>query len=226
MRAPVDLAVANNRIWCAIVCDSHGIAHDSNERVWGALSKAPPYYPDAITIHPDVTLRDVEDFMENREFASMKDSYANLDLSSRGFNVLFEAEWIYHAPAIGMEPAESSWQWHAVASEEDLLPWSVANGTETVIRTDLLRRNDVKIYMREEADGLSGFIASLGGNAIGISNVFSTGRTNESIWTDIVSIVSKQFPGIPMVGYERDDDLAAALASGWTSIGPLRVWVR
>ncbi len=35
--------------------------------------------------------------------------------------------------------------------------------------------------------------------------------------------VAASFPGLPITGYERGDDLDAALRSGYTALGPLRV---
>ncbi len=211
MNLLVDMAVENNIIWCGIVCDTHGISQTSREHVWGLLSKAPAYYPDIITLNKNVTVKEVNDFIGNKEISSIKDSYANLDMVSHGFKILFEAEWIYHAQVIGLEPIQTLWR--EITTEKDLLRWSFANGTETVIKSDLLQRNDVKIFMHEDDGEISGFIANLGANAIGISNVFST-------------CISTEFPGFPIVGYEQNNDLTAALLSGWTSIGPLRVWIK
>ena len=33
-------------------------------------------------------------------------------------------------------------------------------------------------------------------------------------------------PGLPIVGYERGEDLAAARQAGFTVLGPLRIWAR
>jgi hypothetical protein len=33
-------------------------------------------------------------------------------------------------------------------------------------------------------------------------------------------------PGLPIVGYERGEDLAEARQAGFTALGPLRVWAR
>jgi hypothetical protein len=38
-------------------------------------------------------------------------------------------------------------------------------------------------------------------------------------------VVAHLFPGRPLVGYERSDDLTAALAGGFQTTGELRVWV-
>lgn len=224
MKPQVDMAVLNNAIWCGLVCDTHGIAQTSREHVWGLLSEAPAFYPDIITVSRVVTTEEVMDFIGSREISSIKDSYANLDMLAVGFNILFEAEWIYHATVVDMDNIQTPWR--VITTEEELSQWTFASGLEGVIKSDLLQHKDVKIFIHENNGEISGFIANLGADVVGISNVFSAVHTNESLWIDIVRIVSTEFPGLPMVGYEQNGDLAAALSSGWTSIGPLRVWIK
>jgi hypothetical protein len=224
MNVQVDTAVLNNIVWCGIVCDTHGIARTSRENVWGVLTKAPTFYPDIITSSRHVTIEEVNNFIGNREISSVKDSFANLDLSLVGFKILFEAEWIYHAPVANLELFQSAWR--VITTENDLAQWTFAHGSGNVIRPELLKRGDVRIFTHEKEGEIAGFIANLGANAVGISNVFSPVNANENLWSDIAKVVSIEFPGLPLVGYEQDGDLTAALLSGWTSIGPLRVWLK
>ncbi|WP_029191943.1 hypothetical protein [Paenibacillus elgii] len=218
----VDNAVLNNIAWCGIVCESHGLIPISSERVWGLLSKAPELYPDIITSSRHTTSDEVHSFIGNREIFSIKDSFANLNMVPYGFTVLFDAEWICHDPVADVDHVQS--EWTVVSSEEDLAKWTCASGLQKVLKPKLLERKDVKIFLHENNGELSGFIANLSANTVGISNVFS--NTNKKIWSDIAPIVSSYFPGIQMVGYENGDDLTAALLSGWASIGPLRVWIK
>ncbi|MDQ0112016.1 hypothetical protein [Paenibacillus harenae] len=139
-----------------------------------------------------------------------------------GFEILFEAKWIYHAPVTDVDFVQA--EWSAVTNEKDLTQWVLANGLQKVIRPDLLKHQDVKIFVHEINGERSGFIANLSANAVGISNVFS--NCKKSVWSDIAKIVSAYFPGIPMVGYESGDSLTSALLSGWTTLGPLRIWIK
>jgi hypothetical protein len=41
-----------------------------------------------------------------------------------------------------------------------------------------------------------------------------------------VRAVAALGPGLPIVGYERGEDLAAARAAGFRVLGPLRIWAR
>ena len=47
-----------------------------------------------------------------------------------------------------------------------------------------------------------------------------------AVWAGLVPVVDRLFPDAPIVGYERDEDLRAALAVGFRDLGPLQVWVR
>lgn len=218
----VDTAVINNIVWCGVVCELHGLAQTSSERVWGLLSKAPELYPDIITSSSHATSEEVKDFIGSREIFSIKDSFANLNMVPFGFKVLFEAKWIHHAPVVDVDFDKTGWT--VISTEKDLARWTLACGLQKVIIPKILDRKDVKIFMHDIDGEISGFIANLNANTVGISNVFS--NNNTIIWTDISPLVSTYFPGIPMVGYENGDDLTAALSSEWTTIGPLRVWIK
>ncbi|RDU38718.1 hypothetical protein DRW41_03935 [Neobacillus piezotolerans] len=224
MNTLVDQAVLNNVAWCEIVCNTHGIAGISKQQVWGLLSKAPPFYPEIITISKDVPIEEIKHFIENGNDSSIKDSYANNDLARFGFKILFEAEWIYHSSVSDLEPIQSNRR--VITTEEDLAQWTITSELDGVIKPDLLKRKNVKIFILEKNDGIYGFIANLNANVVGISNVFSIGKENKSLWRDIPQVVANEFPGLAMVGYEHGSTLEDAHLSGWRSIGPLRVWFK
>jgi len=46
------------------------------------------------------------------------------------------------------------------------------------------------------------------------------------VWGEVAAVVGQLFPSLPVVGYEHGADLDAALAAGFTNLGPLRVWLR
>ena len=48
-------AVINNARWCDAVCRSHGYPGEFTGRLWISARHALPFYPNAITLSPDVT---------------------------------------------------------------------------------------------------------------------------------------------------------------------------
>ena len=65
--------------------------------------------------------------------ASVKDSYATLDLARHGFDELFEARWITHDPS----PAHSNWT--VVQTAEELAEWTDAADLSNTLTPELLR---------------------------------------------------------------------------------------
>jgi hypothetical protein len=62
---------------------------------------------------------------------------------------------------------------------------------------------------------------------VGLSNVATAeGADEDATWAYAIRAAAGWCPTLPIVGYERDDDLAVARRQGFTTIGPLRVWIR
>jgi hypothetical protein len=61
--------------------------------------------------------------------------------------------------------------------------------------------------------------------AIGLSNVVAECDDEPAVWRDLGSLAAATFPGLPLVGYESDDELAAAQKGGFEIGDPLRIWV-
>ncbi|GGE50922.1 hypothetical protein GCM10011391_32150 [Pullulanibacillus camelliae] len=224
MNQRLQKAVLNNISWCSFVCDTHEIKQTATENLWGTLSKAPAFYPDLITKNSHVTENDVWGFINNRKVGSIKDSFATLNLSAMGFKVLLEAEWIYHEPLSERESTEPL-QWQIIAAETELSKWTALQGSTNSLKPSLLKRPEIKFFLREKKEGIEGFIANAGAGVIGVSNVFSSGVTSDNLWTDIVKELSVIFPDTPLVGYEHSEALHEARRAGWSSLGPLQIWV-
>lgn len=224
MLSKIDEVVLNNIAWCQIVCNTHGIVGVSKENIWGLHSKAPKFYPELITSNKCATIEEVKSFIEDGKVSSIKDSYANLDLALLGFDVLFEAEWLVHAPVLDFDPIQTNWR--VVDTEKDLKKWTAVSELENIIKSELLKEHNVKIYICETEDGTLGFIANLSTGVVGISNVFPIGYEEEKLWKEIPKIISKEFPKRSLVGYEHGSSLRVAKLSGWKAIGPLRVWIK
>ena len=214
----LEQAVRNNAEWCDLVCRAHGIVTRFDPDAWLALGRTPMFYPDAVTLMPapgDLLAR-----IDATPGYSVKDSFAALDLSGYGFEVLFEAEWVHRPPAA----VEDSPEWTVVRTPERLRQWGMAHGGGDVFRPELLDETAVAILARTDDAGtiVAGVIGNRSGSVVGLSNSFGL----DAGWTTAVRAVGARFPGLAMVGYESGPELAAAKAAGFVGIGPLRVWTR
>ncbi|WP_048749246.1 hypothetical protein [Paenibacillus sp. P22] len=214
-------AVRNNAVWCGIVCDAHGIEHGCTGDVWLTSTPAPAFYPDMITLASHIDPSAAQLHAEDRKRTFIKDSFASLDLFSCGYEILFDASWIFHPAASKSAPIAAGWR--VVSSAADFELWVEAAGLASVLHPEAMERQEVKLFMHDEDGTSAGFIATCAADVVGISNVWETGR---SAWPDFAPIVSRAYPGVDLVGYERDGNLRAARQSGWQELGPLRVWKR
>jgi hypothetical protein len=213
---------------------SHGVAGEFGTQAWTAPARTPPYYPDAVTLAPAAdTAALVARIDTAAPGASVKDSFADLDLSDAGFRVLFEAQWIHRPPSAPTTTPGLSWE---VANDPDklrawALAWDNEQGDADLFRPELLDDPDTFVLGVRSADGhdrtVAGAVASRSDQAVGISNVFTRdGGDADAAWPVVLDAAHRLFPNLPVVGYEHGDDLAAALRHGFAPIGPLRVWLR
>jgi hypothetical protein len=162
--------------------------------------------------------------------ASVKDSFADLDLAPTGFRVLFEAQWIHFPAAKATSPTYLGWE--VCMSPEVLRTWAIAwdggEGNADLFRPELLDEPDVFVFSARSPDGrvIAGAVANRSEQVIGVSNVFAVDGDLDTAWQVVAEAVGRVFPDLPMVGYERGDALDAAVHHGFEPIGPLRVWVR
>jgi hypothetical protein len=125
-------------------------------------------------------------------------------------------------------------QWISVGSAIELIPWEKAWASldddaerPRTFRPDLLSRPEIHI-IRALSGGVSvgGGILNAGAGMVGLSNLFASGIKREIVWDGLSKVARTVFPGLPLVAYDRGDDLAAAHRAGFTTIGPLRIWQR
>jgi hypothetical protein len=89
------LAVEDNVAWCDQVAGAHGVVTSLEDDRWWAASRTPPFYPDAITRRPGTRAEAVLAGVDRSPGCSVKDSFADLDLRPVGFDILFEAQWLF-----------------------------------------------------------------------------------------------------------------------------------
>ena len=256
------LCARNNALWCDAVCRAHGLPGEFLAGLWLNRHPVPRFYSNAVTLSPKDPAGQrawVEHLMTRRTRFSVKDSFATLDLSRLGFDVLFEATWLWRDPA-GVHPTFGSGlhflegeadqvrrtqesathqglSWSVVTDAAGLVRWEAAwaglhdgqvvPGSERIFRRGLLHEPGVAL-LAGARDGQVVAVAAANqtGEVVGLSNVFAPAAEADACWAGAVAFAAALFPGRPLVGYERGDDLARAQAVGFVPVGPLRVWAR
>src|SRR4051812_11656702 len=89
-------AARNNAAWVNAVARSHWMATRCDGSAWRADGRMPPFYPNLVTLDPEVDARTLLDDLPRgaAQGWGLKDSFARLDLTSDGFVPVFEAVWI------------------------------------------------------------------------------------------------------------------------------------
>lgn len=226
-------AVIDNARWCHLVCATNGIAGRFDEDAWVSARRTPPMYPDAVTLVVEASGDAVLSRVDAMPGCSIKDSFATLDLTAAGFEVLFDASWI---ASDGTRPrGRGPLRWERMGRPADLRSWALDHGAGATFTPALLDEPSVTILSGMDRNGRrrAGAIATEGDEAIGISNVFVTGAEDDGdaaafgpAFAGAAAAIGGRYPGRPIVGYLAGARLAAAQAAGFEPIGPLRVWLR
>lgn len=231
-------AARNNAEWCDAVCRAHGNPGEFHEGMWLNRHQVPRFYPNAGML-AEPSQRQLNLIAELLAVGlpsgwAVKDSFSMLELESRGFKMLFEAEWIYLPVARLKEivSARTSARWEIVRNDLALAEWesawsSAAGDTskERIFLPALLENEDIAVVAGYRDDHIvAGAIANRSNGVVGWSNFFAPAAEILDAAAASLATLSGVFNGLPIVGYERGDDLRNALALGFESLGPLRVW--
>jgi hypothetical protein len=229
--------VSNNLGWYEAVLRPHGVSGAITRGVWTCRERVPPYYSNAITVEESdravqtEVLRDLAKDLV-RPF-SVKDSFAILELALLGLRPLFDAEWIWRDPSSGPpEHRLRNLEWRRVTSNEELIHWEAAwrtNGSPADTRVflpELLASREVVLLAGRQGDRIvAGCAANHSPGVVGFSNFFAEDADREPIMASALGAVFLLAPDVPVVGYERGDDLARAKRLGFHTVGALRVWL-
>ena len=224
MLGHIAAAAANNADWCSAVCRAHDIVTTAGPRVWTAATRTPDGYPDAVTLSPDASVDDILDRVGVEPGCSVKDSFAALNLTTRGFRVLLEGQWIYRDIE---QPSHVEHTWTPVTRAADLYEWAEAHGNRAAFREGLLTDQQVRILARRDGDGriCCGAALNRSADVVGVSNVFTSTVEPDLAWRELVAAATEIFPETPLAGWETAGDLSPAAAAAFRPIGPLRVWL-
>jgi hypothetical protein len=223
----VTAAAGNNAEWCDAVCRSHGLPGTFSHDAWTNPRRTPPLYPDAVTLRAAASAPAVLAAIDTATpGATVKDSFARLDLSADGFDVLFEAEWLYREASPRPRDVE---EWQQIrdpgALERWESAWAGAQGPRGLFRSELLDEPNV-VVLSLERDGriAAGAILSRSKAVVGVSNLFSLAGELAAAWPGCLAGAAQVWPGASVVGYEAGHELDAAHAAGFVSTGLLQVW--
>jgi hypothetical protein len=221
---PLTLAVRENAAWCDLVCRLHRYSPDGDGRLWWSSRRTPDLVPDAVTLVPDLSVLDVLGRINDSAGASVKDSFATLDLAGQEWVVRFDATWIARPPGSDADDQVAS-TFALVRERFPFSTWCRAwGGPDGALPTGLRRASGVTVLGRAGnggfADGGIVHRTEVGGVAVaGLWNAFGE-------FSDVADAVAHRHPEAWIVSYERGAGLDAALAAGFSAIGPLRVWTR
>ncbi len=203
----VRAAARNNAEWCATMCRSHGSAGEFGAQAWAAPVRTPLYYPDSVTLVPGADRADLVARIDTAApGASVKDSFADLDLVEAGFRVLWKAQWI-HRPA-SAPTTSSDLEWKVVGTRDMLRDWALAwdngDGNADLFRPALLDDPATLVLAGQSADGrlVAGAVANRSDEVVGISNVFALDGGPDAAWSVVLDAATELFPTLPVVGYE------------------------
>ena len=164
---------------------------------------SPRLYPDAVTLVPRLVAGVVLKPIDTSPGCSVKDSFADLDLSAHGFIVVLDAQWIFRAPVL--PPTGPRLGWQLITSDEDLERWAVAADLEGIICPELIRGPTVRVLgVRDEHVVTAGAIINQSGAAVGLSNVFTTAATRVSVWRDLPAAIGDVFPACRSSGMNTE----------------------
>jgi hypothetical protein len=210
-------AALNNARWCDAVCRAHGHAGRMLPHMWVNAATVPRFYPNAITLAVgDTALEEQQTTVEILQKSNLpgrwavKDSFHTLDLSRRGFELLFDAQWIR-----GGMPAEGP--------SADIVWQREAKGVAGLPFDDpafamFTGRRGFKV--------VAGFMLYRAEDVVGVSNVVAETADTPAVWRTLTLTAAQTFPRLPVVGYESGGELQAAVKAGFEAGDKLRVWVK
>jgi hypothetical protein len=232
----VRLAAFNNAHLCEAVCRAQGRTGEFVESgaIWINRHHVPRFYPNAVTISPDASTDTIDELLRIGSIGqfAVKDSFCALDLTSRGFHILFEEQWIYRAaskPRPNLQ--DTGVRWARIDNPADLAAWESAwsgaseGNRDRVFAPPILDEEDIPFLAAYSGEQIvAGVIANRTGRVVGMSNVFLPAENALEFTAGCVASIIDAFPGLPIVGYEGGPALEIARRLGFEAIGPLRIW--
>jgi len=187
--------------------------------MWVNAQAVPRFYPNAVSLRRDAAALDEQratlDILARSNPPgrwSVKDSFATLDLSRRGFDLLFDARWIRQLPLL-------------IARTSSDLAWQRVE-TSDAFPTNLFADESFAMFAGTRAGEVAaGGTLYRAEKVVGLSNVVAEPGDAVAVFRDLVALAAGLFPGLPIVGYESGNELDAAISAGFEPGDELRIWV-
>jgi hypothetical protein len=220
-------AARSNAEWCDAFCRTYGIAGRLEAEFWTSPKRTPPLYPDAVTLAPGIAPAQFLAGIDTSDGCSVKDSFADLDLTPHSFRVLFRGEWLFRAG----DTAPASSRWLVIETREQLEEWEstwrASPAVPPFFRPALLANAAIAVLARYDGDRIAaGAVANRSATVVGLSDVFDTDGDLASAWRDAGRAAQARWGSVPVVSYDSGAALEAAHEVGFGSVGELAVWVR
>ena len=242
LRSRVEQAVRNNAVWCDAVCRAHGAPGEFHEDLWLNRHPVPRFYSNAITLRdsakPAALVDRIQTLLVSSATAlwSVKDAFHALDLTALGLQPLFDATWLWRDPSPVPDLATEV-RWSRIERASELAQWEAAWSADPgndagrkqprLFPDPLLADDQIAFIAGRNGDRIvAGAILNRTDNVVGLSNVFAAPDCAASTWGGAVTTAGAIFPGLPLVGYERGQELSVARSLGFTPLGGLRVWIK
>lgn len=232
-------SIENSVHWYDAMCEAHGVPGEHHDAYWINRHAMPPYMSNLITLRGDADASAqvvaIRSLVDTHTGCGVKDSFQCLSLGELGLRVLFHATWIFRASSQAPED-DGALEWRVVRTALELQAWertwrgtgdnAAARQHTEVFRPSLLHRSDFRFLLGERG-GKAVATAALNRNAhaVGLSNVFAATEPPHQLFPGCVRLACSIFPGLPLVGYQRDSHLIAATAAGFEPVHGLTVWV-
>lgn len=192
----VTTAARNNASLCTKVLAAHGIASRQSPTLWQADAPPIPFYPAAVTLAPNAVVPRVP--------GAIKDSFN--DLTPTGYDLGLQGSWWQ----------VRSTQTPAAHPEPDLPGWCRDWGEDAATFPASLSTDPDLIFARTATGG---GLLNRGGGAIGISNTFGP-----TPWTALATLGQHRWPGLPVVMWLPEGEVADDAQDDLIRLGPMRVW--
>lgn len=231
MRVTAEIAARNNAELCHAVLAAHAITATFVRDCWYSNAALPELYPNLVTLSPDFAPEGLS-FLKIDGAWAVKDSFATLDLAPHGFMPIIEANWLCH-PDAGAVAHKGDVIWEQVQSPAAFGAWAALWGRDnpglvkSPMTLGLLAQPALRLLAgRHEGRIVAGCILNASADAVGLSNIFHTPDAPEDWLAACLAFVARDYPHLPIVDYETDDDASLLLAHGFQRLGPLRIWLR